>query len=150
MSLAYALCSRFASRHGTHSARWTGRHAEMRESVHALGRPNHTTPREQMGLPRFVSPWTNSCEKMREKLEMLRARAWGAPDFHQRLRKIIIIRRKASSAIILCLLKAILKEPPIFRSLACRTVGINKRMSQVDWHDVTMHVVAVIGFFFIS
>lgn len=39
----------------------------MRESVHALGRSNHTTPREQMGFPRFVSPWTNLCERMREK-----------------------------------------------------------------------------------
>lgn len=43
-----------------HSAWWTSRHAEM--VVHALGQPNYTTLREQMGLPRFVSLELSSYE----------------------------------------------------------------------------------------
>lgn len=64
----------------------------------------------------------------------------GAPAFQQRSRKKK--KKKASRARLSYAFGYF--QPPIFRSLACR----DGRMSQDDWHDITLHVVSSNWYFF--
>lgn len=108
-------------------------------------------------IPRHENKWDFQGSY---RLGLIRARKWernlrccalerGASDFHQRLRE-----KKKNK-------KSLERDYPMLSSQgnsqgtsnfpkSCMPNAhgrINKRMSQDDWHDVTMHVVAVIGFF---